>query len=415
MSGYTCIDVETTGLFPTRHDRILEIGVVFVDDEGQVEGEWSTLVNPGRDVGPTQIHGVTAREVLRAPTFADITPVLLRSVAGRTVVAHNAPFDIRFLRVELARAGYSWTGTNIPALCTMELAGRYVRRASSRKLSDCCRAAELEVSGEHEALADARAVAALLTYVINATYTPPPWLSLAVEAHRYAWPVCTDSTIPQFVQRSASAPIRERFWLDRIVASMPRHPEARVDSYLEVLESALLDRYLSAHEEEALIEVATDLGLGRDQLDTIHRDYLMAMAAVALEDGVVTKAELKDLETVARLLGLSIDDVPRSLDAAKASTVRPVAPSFRLAPGDQICLTGQMSRPREDIEALVVAQGLSVGGLTKKTRLLVAADPDSQSGKAAKARSYGVPIVTEAALVGLLLTMGQDRDTSFDN
>lgn len=93
MTGYTCIDFETTGLFPTRHDRVLEVGVVFVDEGGTVEGEWSTLVNPGRDVGPTNIHGITAREILEAPTFADISPILLRSVAGRTVVAHNAPFE----------------------------------------------------------------------------------------------------------------------------------------------------------------------------------------------------------------------------------------------------------------------------------------------------------------------------------
>jgi DNA polymerase-3 subunit epsilon len=390
MAGYTCIDFETTGLFPTRHDRVIEVGVVFVTDDGEVEGEWSTLVNPGRDVGPTSIHGVTAREVLKAPTFADIAPHLLQSVAGRTVVAHNAPFDARFLRVELSRAGYSWAGPDVPALCTMELAGRYVR-SSSRKLADCCRAARLEMTGPHEALADARAVAALLVHLMSNTYTPPPWSALSADAQRYAWPVCDAGIIPEFVGRSARAPIREEFWLDRIVAAMPRHADARVDSYLEILESALLDRYLSAHEEEALIETATDPGLDRDRLDAIHRDYLLSMAAVAWDDDVVTKAELKDLETVARLLGLGIDAVAMSLDAAKAAASSPVATSFRLRLGDQICLTGQMNHPREAIEGLLIERGLRVGGLTKQTRLLVAADPDSQSGKAAKARSPARP------------------------
>jgi DNA polymerase-3 subunit epsilon len=406
VTGYACIDFETTGLFPTRHDRVLEVGVVLLDAEGETEGEWSTLVNPERDVGPTSIHGVTAREVLRAPTFADISSLLIQSVVGRTVVAHNAPFDVRFMRVELARAGYSWTGPDIPALCTMELAGRYVR-SSSRKLGDCCRAAQLEVAGSHEALADARAVAALLVHLMATTYRPPPWAGVASDAERYAWPVCGECVIPEFAARSGRAPVREEFWLDRIVASMPRHADARVDSYLEVLESALLDRYLSAHEEDALIETATDLGLDRAGLDAIHRDYLLSMAAVAWEDRVVTKAELKDLETVARLLGLTRDDVAMSLDAAKAAKKRPVGSSFQLRPGDQICLTGEMSHPREVIEAMLVEHGLAVGGLTKRTRLLVAADPDSQSGKAAKARGYGVPIVAEAALLGLVLGMVQ--------
>ena len=213
------------------------------------------------------------------------------------------------------------------------------------------------------------------------------------------------SKIPEFALRSGGAPVREEFWLDRIVASMPRHSDPRVDSYLGTLESALLDRYLSAHEEEALIETASELGLDRDRLDAIHRDYLLSMSAIAWEDAIVTNAELKDLETVARLLGLGVDDVPVSLDAAKASTSRSVASSFQLKPGDQICLTGQMSHPREAIEALLTERRLRVGGLTKQTRLLVAADPDSQSGKAAKARGYGVPIVTESALLGLLLGM----------
>lgn len=404
MAGYTCIDFETTGLFPTRHDRVLEVGVVFVDQHGSVEGEWSTLVNPGRDVGPTHIHGITAREVLAAPTFADVSPLLLKSVAGRTVVAHNAPFDVRFMRTELARSGYSWTGSDIPALCTMELAGRYVR-SSSRKLSDCCRAAQVEQADAHEALADARAVASLLRHLMSATSRPLPWASLSDECRGYAWPTCDRSIEVPFAQRSGKTPRREEFWLDRIVATMPRHADVRVDSYLEVLESALLDRYLSAHEEEALIETAVAFGLDRDRLDAIHRDYLLSMAGVAWEDGVITRAEQADLEAVARLLGLNADDVAMSLDAARAAWSRPVSATFQLAAGDLICLTGHMTHPREVIEALLVERGLEVGGLTKHTKLLVAADPDSLSGKAKKARGYDVPIVAETALLGLLLGM----------
>jgi DNA polymerase-3 subunit epsilon len=94
-----------------------------------------------------------------------------------------------------------------------------------------------------------------------------------------------------------------------------------------------------------------------------------------------------------------------SLDAAKAAASSPVATSFQLRLGDQICLTGQMNHPREAIEGLLIERGLCVAGLSKQTRLLVAADPDSQSGKATKARSYGVPIVAESALLGLVLGM----------
>jgi DNA polymerase-3 subunit epsilon len=68
-----------------------------------------------------------------------------------------------------------------------------------------------------------------------------------------------------------------------------------------------------------------------------------------------------------------------------------------------VVLTGEMTEPREVLETRGRAAGLQVGkGVTKKTRVLVAADPDSLSGKARKARDYGIPIVTEAAFGRLL-------------
>jgi DNA polymerase-3 subunit epsilon len=61
-----------------------------------------------------------------------------------------------------------------------------------------------------------------------------------------------------------------------------------------------------------------------------------------------------------------------------------------------------MSRPRSEWEAELDQRGLVVGAHTRGTRVLVAADPDSMSGKAKKAREYGVPIINEGALTRLL-------------
>ncbi len=74
MAGYTVIDVETTGLSPERYDRVVEIGIVCVSHEGEIQDQWATMVNPGRDVGPTHIHGITSTAVLDAPTFEEIAP-----------------------------------------------------------------------------------------------------------------------------------------------------------------------------------------------------------------------------------------------------------------------------------------------------------------------------------------------------
>lgn len=105
MTGYeyTVIDVGTTGLSPTTHDRVAEIAVVYVSDSGVVQDRWSTLVNPQRDVGRTDIHGITASDVVDAPTFSEIAPYVLRAIDGRVVTAHNAAFDLRFLAHKLRR------------------------------------------------------------------------------------------------------------------------------------------------------------------------------------------------------------------------------------------------------------------------------------------------------------------------
>jgi DNA polymerase III subunit epsilon len=57
-----------------------------------------------------------------------------------------------------------------------------------------------------------------------------------------------------------------------------------------------------------------------------------------------------------------------------------------------------MQRPRNEIEYMLRSRGIECAGLTRRTKVLVAADPDSLSGKAKKARDYGIPIITEAAL-----------------
>ena len=165
----------------------------------------------------------------------------------------------------------------------------------------------------------------------------------------------------------------------------------------------MLDGYLSSHEEEALIHVAVDLGLHRDQIAAVHATFLDAMAIAAWEDGVVTDAELTDLNSVAKMLGLPQGLIRIALDRAEKFAGRSAAGGgFMLEIGDQVVFTGELSVPRSQLEDLVQQAGLKCGGITKKTKVVVAADPDSQSGKAAKARSYGVPVITEAAFARLL-------------
>ena len=102
--GFAVVDVETTGLYPST-DRIVEVAVVHLDANAEITGEFCTLINPGRDVGPTHYHGITAADVHNAPTFAAAAESVWQLLAGRVLVAHNVAFDARFLDAEFNRCG----------------------------------------------------------------------------------------------------------------------------------------------------------------------------------------------------------------------------------------------------------------------------------------------------------------------
>ncbi|MFS8099296.1 hypothetical protein LFM09_19395 [Lentzea alba] len=370
-NGYAVVDVETTGLSPGHHHRVIEVAVVHVDEAGRRTDEWCTLVNPGRDLGAQHVHGISASDARRAPRFAGIAGELAARLSGRVLVAHNLSFDLRFLQAEFARLGHSFPASG---LCTMQLSRSL--GVSSRSLAACCAAAGVPLGTAHSALHDARAAAGLLVRCLDRVSDVPPVQLDVPRTSAFA------------VQRSRGH-VAEQHFLAKLVRLLPRVETPQGDEYLDVLDRALVDRHLSAEEQEELIDVASALGLGLPEVMGLHRGYLSALAEAAWEDGVVSASEEADLRLVASLLGVDVGDVLR--------------PSVRLSLGDLVVFTGQMREPRDVWEGRALSAGLAVkGGVTKKTALVIAADPDSMSGKADKARSYGIPVVSEDLFAGLL-------------
>lgn len=116
------LDVETTGLDPRRGDRVIEVAVVR-GRLGEAPRVWTTLLDPGRPVGATHIHGITDAMVAGQPRFPAALPALARSLDGALPVAHNASFDIGFLKAESALArSEAPVG---PTLDTLGLARRF--------------------------------------------------------------------------------------------------------------------------------------------------------------------------------------------------------------------------------------------------------------------------------------------------
>lgn len=375
-NGYAVVDVETTGLSPAHHHRVIEVAVVHVDESGRRVDEWCTLVNPRRDLGAQHVHGISAAEARRAPDFAGIAGELAARLCGRVLVAHNLSFDLRFLRAEFARLGHDLSASGV---CTMELAGRFLG-ATSRSLAACCEAAGVTTGKAHSALHDARASAGLLARCLDRVgHVEPVRLSLPEQTKAFA------------VQRSRAHGQGQHF-LAKLVGLLPRVETPRADEYLDVLDRALVDRHLSAEEQDELLDVAAALELSLPEVMSLHRGYLAALGAAAWADGLVSGEEESDLRLVAGLLGLGEQEV---VDALRRR--------FRLSLGDRVVFTGQMREGRAVWESRALSAGLTVkDGVTKRTSLVIAADPDSMSGKADKARTFGIPIVSEDLFAGLL-------------
>lgn len=164
--GFAVVDVETTGLDPQRN-RIIDVGIVLLNSEGVVEGEWQSLVNPGVPVEATFVHGLSDADVTEAPSFTALLPQIIELLAGRAIVAHNARFDAGFLNAAFARAHYPVTIPPRATVCTMELAKIYLPRGR-HGLVPAAERAGIVLSNHHRALPDARTAAALLAHYLDA-------------------------------------------------------------------------------------------------------------------------------------------------------------------------------------------------------------------------------------------------------
>ncbi len=158
MSGriFVAVDLETTGLEPNR-DAIIEVGAVRFQGE-QILERFVSFVNPRRAIPSRiqQITGIRDSDVANAPPFEALAPELRAFVSSDVagVVAHNAGFDLGFLRAQ---------GLNFhrPTLDTLEMATIVLPGQASYSLGELCLHFGIPLVGAHRALADAEAAAAL--------------------------------------------------------------------------------------------------------------------------------------------------------------------------------------------------------------------------------------------------------------
>ena len=160
VATFVVVDLETTGGSP-EDCAITEVGAVKIRG-GEVIGEFQTLINPGTGIPPfiAVLTGITDAMVSEAPKIDQVLPTFIEfcgSPESTILVAHNAPFDISFLRAAMLRSGRTWPKYRV--LDTAKIARRVLTRdeVPNNKLSTLAPFFGADSQPNHRALDDARA------------------------------------------------------------------------------------------------------------------------------------------------------------------------------------------------------------------------------------------------------------------
>jgi DNA polymerase III subunit epsilon len=166
--AFVVVDLETTGGSPAGGSSITEIGAVKVRS-GERLGEFQTLVQPRESIPLfiSVLTGITDAMVAGAPPIEQALPSFLEFAHSCVLVAHNAPFDVGFLRHYAQRLGHQWPSFQV--IDTALLARRVLTRddAPNCKLSTLARVFKSSTTPNHRALEDARATVDVLHGLIE--------------------------------------------------------------------------------------------------------------------------------------------------------------------------------------------------------------------------------------------------------
>ena len=157
-------DFETTGL-DAGQDRIIEVGAVRLEHMKIVD-EFSQLIQPEMSLSQEVINitGITDDMLAGMPLWTDVLPKFLKFFEGSILVAHNADFDMGFLRTSCLKEGYQleW-----PAFCTLKMARQALPQLESKSLDALAEFYELEFEARHRSIGDVKVTTSVLESMLE--------------------------------------------------------------------------------------------------------------------------------------------------------------------------------------------------------------------------------------------------------
>lgn len=282
---YVVLDVETTGLRPSRQ-RIIEIAALRIRD-GREEARFSTLLQPDRRLPAyiSELTKITPALLVEAPRFAAIVDALLEFLGDDLLVGHNVGFDIAFINGELRRV-HRPPLLN-PRLDTLPLALHLLPGLRKPGLSQVAAALELPATQRHRAEADARLTATVLTRLL--ALAPARGVHTLGDLQRLAGATPGAIGVPGGVDGAREAVGRGRAVLDRAwLADIPHLPGC----------------YLMRDDRGAVLYV----GKAKDLRDRVGSYYSQPLGYTRKLDGLLEAiAEIETIVTGSELAALLLE------------------------------------------------------------------------------------------------------------
>jgi DNA polymerase-3 subunit epsilon len=151
------LDTETTGLDPLTGDRIVEVGCIEILHRKKTGNKFHHYINPQRKMSEEafKVHGISDEMLIGKPYFEHIGKELFEFIGDANIIAHNAPFDVKFLNFEFKKMNLSFINPS-KVIDTLVLARKKFPGAKAN-LNALCQRFNIDLSrrDKHGALLDA--------------------------------------------------------------------------------------------------------------------------------------------------------------------------------------------------------------------------------------------------------------------
>ncbi len=412
---FAVFDAETTGFFPEKSDRLVEVAILRLDTRGKILRTFHSLINPDRPLPPSRSRKWTDADFEQAPTFQNIAGDVIDFLAGAVLVSHNVVFDLLFVKEEFKRLEH--TLPVLSSICTLELARRLVPEPKSRRLPDVCHELGLTYGGARSALEEAKATRLVFLQALKqlkiqsvkdlGITSQPPGKDL--------WPEITPmgkSFLPtaQVDDTPAPAPASTPDSMQNLVerAKGKHQDSVNLDQYLILLDQILEDRIITDDESAAMTKLAQELNLFSREIERAHKAYMKELFLAAWRDGKITAGEKQDLELVRKLLSISFPDYAELMQTAKKEAESSPEPadfiiSREKIQGMSVCFAGPpLCKVRGMVPSELFAQSIAAeNGMTVFTQLsseldfLVVPDRENSTEDLEEAQEMGIRILAE--------------------